>query len=310
MNSHSNNTKNNFSGNMGNMPNYHSDFKNYNAYLKTIKPSDPNNHPYYPHLSSFSLPPAIGMQSVQGFPRHLANQHHFFSSIPYTNNLYNPQINVSNFKIENFTNSNSSQFKPKRRRIGKKPKKNEKEVLTHKRKKGAKGTKISKTSKSNKLNPKNKINSKKLQNSIRSSNFGLKEISKHVKEIVRRLRKTTYKQISDIIVNEINEKDSKDEKNIRRRIYDSLNVMKAMNLFEKDPSNKFILWNGDRADYNNYNNNDNENESMSESNNMSQSNFSFKKEKTKINNHHSEYINENNLNVEELNRLIVLYFLK
>lgn len=101
-----------------------------------------------------------------------------------------------------------------------------------------------KHTKSNESPPPN-IKSKKLSsNHTRNSNFGLKEISKKVKEIVKKLKQATYKQISDVIVNEINEKDSKDEKNIRRRIYDSLNVMKAMNLFRKDTCNKYILWNG------------------------------------------------------------------
>ena len=47
-------------------------------------------------------------------------------------------------------------------------------------------------------------------------------------DIIKQSGQTTYKAISDQIVNEINEKNEKDEKNIRRRIYDSLNVMKSM----------------------------------------------------------------------------------
>jgi hypothetical protein len=89
---------------------------------------------------------------------------------------------------------------------------------------------------------------KKSAMNSRNTSFGLKEISKNVKKIVKSLKKTTYKQISDIIINEINEThtDCKDEKNIRRRIYDSLNVMKAMKLFKKDKHEKNILWNGDK----------------------------------------------------------------
>ena len=82
--------------------------------------------------------------------------------------------------------------------------------------------------------------------SSRNTAFGLKEISKRVMEIIKQSGKTTYKAISDQIVNEINEKSSKDEKNIRRRIYDSLNVMKSMKLFQKDKSSKTIMWNYDQ----------------------------------------------------------------
>ena len=57
--------------------------------------------------------------------------------------------------------------------------------------------------------------------SSRNTAFGLKEISKRVMEIIKQSGQTTYKAISDQIVNEINEKSAKDEKNIRRRIYDS-----------------------------------------------------------------------------------------
>ena len=95
--------------------------------------------------------------------------------------------------------------------------------------------------------PKN--NGQKLKShytSSRNTAFGLKEISKRVMEIIKQSGKTTYKAISDQIVNEINEKSSKDEKNIRRRIYDSLNVMKSMKLFQKDKSSKTIMWNYDQ----------------------------------------------------------------
>lgn len=80
------------------------------------------------------------------------------------------------------------------------------------------------------------------QNS-RNTAFGLKEISRRVMEIIKENGQTTYKMISDQIVGEINEKSLKDEKNIRRRIYDSLNVMKSMKLFHKDKRNKTIVWN-------------------------------------------------------------------
>ena len=82
--------------------------------------------------------------------------------------------------------------------------------------------------------------------SCRNTAFGLKEISKRVMEIIKQSGQTTYKAISDQIVNEINEKSAKDEKNIRRRIYDSLNVMKSMKLFHRDKNSKNIMWNYDQ----------------------------------------------------------------
>ncbi len=104
-----------------------------------------------------------------------------------------------------------------------------------------KNKKLKKIAKAKKVSKKVKI--------ARSSSFGLKEISKNVKNIVKTLKRTTYKEISDIIINEYNEtlSNAKDEKNIRRRIYDSLNVMKAMKLFKKDKYEKSILWNGDKV---------------------------------------------------------------
>ena len=91
--------------------------------------------------------------------------------------------------------------------------------------------------------PKNSPKIKSHYQSSRNTAFGLKEISKRVMEIIKQSGKTTYKAISDQIVNEISEKSLKDEKNIRRRIYDSLNVMKSMRLFNRDKNTKTIMWN-------------------------------------------------------------------
>jgi hypothetical protein len=60
---------------------------------------------------------------------------------------------------------------------------------------------------------------------------------------MKRKGQTTYKEISDEIVSEIKGKGIKDEKNIRRRIYDALNVMKSINLFQKEKGSKKIMWN-------------------------------------------------------------------
>ena len=90
-------------------------------------------------------------------------------------------------------------------------------------------------------------NSEKITNKknliSRGNTLGLKEISNKVKEIMKRKGQTTYKEISDEIVAEIKGKGIKDEKNIRRRIYDALNVMKSINLFQKDKGTKKIMWN-------------------------------------------------------------------
>lgn len=77
----------------------------------------------------------------------------------------------------------------------------------------------------------------------RNHSFGLKEISNRVMDIIKQNGQTTYKDISDQIVNEINEKGLKEERNLRRRIYDSLNVMRNMNLFNQDKQSKTIMWN-------------------------------------------------------------------
>ena len=88
-----------------------------------------------------------------------------------------------------------------------------------------------------------KIFKQKIIKNPKKLNFGLKEISSKVIEIIKREKQTSYKEISDEIINNINESGTKDEKNIRRRIYDSLNVMKSINLFSKDKRTKKIFWN-------------------------------------------------------------------
>ena len=133
------------------------------------------------------------------------------------------------------------------------------------------------------------------QNS-RNTAFGLKEISKRVMEIIKQNGQTTYREISDQIVNEINEKSIKDEKNIRRRIYDSLNVMKSMKLFKKDKKDKTIKWNyeqefdplnemEDKEEDDNQNQFDNigKNEYKNNSNQINQLKKENKEKKEKIN---------------------------
>ena len=117
--------------------------------------------------------------------------------------------------------------------------KNKKTLLKKKRKElniNKLNSSFSQSENSDNLNKKNILNS-------RTNTLGLKEISNKVKEIMKRKGQTTYKEISDEIVAEIKGKGIKDEKNIRRRIYDALNVMKSINLFQKDKGTKKIMWN-------------------------------------------------------------------
>lgn len=70
---------------------------------------------------------------------------------------------------------------------------------------------------------------------LRSKN-GLKILSWKVKEIVQRLGNSTYQEVADCLVNESEdfENDKKDEKNIRRRVYDALNVLIAVGVIQKN----------------------------------------------------------------------------
>ena len=117
--------------------------------------------------------------------------------------------------------------------------KNKKTLLKKKRKElniNKLNSSFSQSENSDNLNKKNILNS-------RTNTLGLKEISNKVKEIMKRKGQTSYKEISDEIVSEIKGKGIKDEKNIRRRIYDALNVMKSINLFQKEKGSKKIMWN-------------------------------------------------------------------
>jgi hypothetical protein len=70
---------------------------------------------------------------------------------------------------------------------------------------------------------------------VRSKN-GLKILSWKVKEIVERLGSSTYQEVADSLVKETEEYegDSRDEKNIRRRVYDALNVLIAAGVLVKN----------------------------------------------------------------------------
>jgi hypothetical protein len=76
--------------------------------------------------------------------------------------------------------------------------------------------------------------------------LGLKEIAFKVKHIVKMSQITKYKEIADKLVNNVDVRSFQDSKNIRRRIYDALNVLKALGMFTNQNENpKSIFWNKD-----------------------------------------------------------------
>ncbi|KAF6140217.1 hypothetical protein GIB67_000265 [Kingdonia uniflora] len=81
------------------------------------------------------------------------------------------------------------------------------------------------------------------------SNRGLRQFSMRVCEKVKSKGRTTYNEVADELVAEFSDPtdslgtpDQYDEKNIRRRVYDALNVLMAMEIISKDK--KEIQWKG------------------------------------------------------------------
>lgn len=70
---------------------------------------------------------------------------------------------------------------------------------------------------------------------------GLRHFSAKVCEKVRSKRRTTYNEVADELVAELRHGVA-DEKNIRRRVYDALNVLMAVGVFTK--VKKDIFWRG------------------------------------------------------------------
>ena len=79
---------------------------------------------------------------------------------------------------------------------------------------------------------------------------GLRHFSMKVCEKVESKQRTTYNEVADELVAEFSKPDDPrfcadqayDEKNIRRRVYDALNVLMAMNIITKEK--KEIMWKG------------------------------------------------------------------
>lgn len=82
----------------------------------------------------------------------------------------------------------------------------------------------------------------------KNSNKGLRHFSVKVCEKVESKGRTTYNEVADELVAEMSKVDPSgyevpyDEKNIRRRVYDAINVLMAMNIIQKEK--KEIIWNG------------------------------------------------------------------
>lgn len=78
----------------------------------------------------------------------------------------------------------------------------------------------------------------------------LSSLSKRVAEICREKGRTTYNEVADELVDEIlglghhgGGRESSEEKNIRRRVYDAFNVLIAVGSIEKD-GKKDVFWKG------------------------------------------------------------------
>lgn len=71
---------------------------------------------------------------------------------------------------------------------------------------------------------------------------GLRHFSILVCKKVEQKQHTSYTEVADDLVHEVLE-DTYDEKNIRRRVYDALNVLIAMEIIQKDDK-KNITWRG------------------------------------------------------------------
>lgn len=74
-----------------------------------------------------------------------------------------------------------------------------------------------------------------------SSSIGLKDITRKVIELLKICQNTTYKVLSKQIVDQLPVDSENESKNIRRRIYDAINVLKAINCLKQDNSKQISL---------------------------------------------------------------------
>jgi len=73
------------------------------------------------------------------------------------------------------------------------------------------------------------------------SSRGLRALSLKVKDIVSEKKRTSYKEVAECLIDELGQKmkgklqgESKDEQNVKRRVYDALNVLIAADILKKD----------------------------------------------------------------------------
>jgi predicted transcriptional regulator len=88
-------------------------------------------------------------------------------------------------------------------------------------------------------------NKKKRKTKVDKGNKGLRHFSRRVCEKVESKKVTSYNEVADELVAEAPDKSTGgliDQKNIRRRVYDALNVLMAMNIIKKEK--KEIRWVG------------------------------------------------------------------
>lgn len=74
-----------------------------------------------------------------------------------------------------------------------------------------------------------------------STSIGLKDITRKVIEILKICQITTYKDLSKQILEQLPIETDNESKNIRRRIYDAINVLKAINCLKQDNSKHISL---------------------------------------------------------------------
>lgn len=86
----------------------------------------------------------------------------------------------------------------------------------------------------------------KTESTTPRSSRGLKRLSRRVKEVVQERATSTYKDVADDLIRELEHMDitdkEKEEKNIRRRVYDALNVLIAAGVMGK--KGKLVVWRG------------------------------------------------------------------
>lgn len=77
--------------------------------------------------------------------------------------------------------------------------------------------------------------------SVETMPVGLKDISKRVIEYLKANESTNYKAVSEALLGQLSIDDLNESKNIKRRIYDIINVLKAINCLKQDSSKRIAI---------------------------------------------------------------------